>query len=70
MESDEYRTIHKETKYLGELLMLFEGEKWKGTSEILDTKVSINGEMLCWIIWKDREEFTRKLNSIIEEHRI
>lgn len=70
MESDEYRKVHKETKFIGDLPLLFEGEQWKGTPEILDTKVSINGEMLCWITWKDKEDFTKKLNDIIGEHRI
>lgn len=71
MESDEYRTVYKEHKYIGELPILFEGEHYKGDKHgILDTKVSINEKMLCWIIWKDRDEFLRKINNVIDEYRI
>ncbi len=61
--------IFKEEKNIGRLNIKFEGEQYSALP-ILDTKVSINGETLCWITWKDKDQFISKINNIIDEYQI
>ncbi len=60
--------FYTEIKSIGDLEIKFAGEEWE--KEILDTKVTINGKQLCWVVWREKEEFLRKLNNIIGEYRI
>lgn len=61
--------IHKKTFPIGRLEMILEGEQFPGSS-ILDTKVTINGETLCWISWPEKDEFQKKLNDLIHQYSI
>lgn len=68
MANDEPK-IHRETKSFGEVELLFEGEQYTG-GPIADTKVTIGGQLICWITWADRGSFTENLQAIVTEHRI
>jgi hypothetical protein len=57
------------TKTLGTLNVKFEGEQYSG-HPVLDTKVSINGEVICWITWNDRDSFMNELQSVISKYYI
>lgn len=57
------------SKMIGDLEITFTGEKYPG-DPILDTKVEINGEQLCWITWNDKENFFSELESTVEKYRI
>jgi len=59
---------YTEKHFIGDLEIMFQGEQWE--KEILDTKVTINGECLCWVTWNQKEEFLKKLQDTIEEYRI
>jgi hypothetical protein len=62
-------TILESTDSLGSVLQVkFTGENWGNGLE--DTEVKIEGYQLCWIMWKDKEEFLRALNEVIEKYRI
>jgi len=61
--------IHKEKTQLGNLPIEFEGEQFKG-SEILDTRVKLNGETLCWITWVNKDIFLRELSRTISKYEI
>lgn len=60
--------IYTETHQLGDLEVKFEGEQWD--REILDTRVTINGVTLCWIVWENREAFLDALQAVIQLYRI
>lgn len=39
-------------------------------NQLLDTKVSIAGQNLCWISYMDKEDFVRDLQAVITRYRI
>lgn len=59
----------KESGIIGDLNLKFEGDKFSG-QPILDTKVTINDETLCWISWPDKSKFEKELNEVISKYRI
>lgn len=64
----EPRTFN-DTATFGDFNLKFTGEQYSG-NPILDTKVELNGETLCWITWEERKEFARKLDDVLSEYRI
>lgn len=58
--------IRKET--IGDLDIRFESETYDGRPA--DTKVFVNGGLLCWICYDEIQEFLNKLQSAVSEHRI
>jgi len=50
--------------------LYFSGADWLDGRGLLDTRVSINGDTLCFITWNDRENFVKELNEVIEKYRI
>jgi len=58
-----------EIKAFGDSPLKFTGEKFD-SDPILDTKVELNDETLCWIVWKDREKFAKELNDVLSKYRI
>lgn len=53
---------------VGDLIFKLEGENWgKG---LQDTKVTINDQLLCWIQWKDKDDFLNELKDVISKYRI
>jgi len=66
MDEPKYYT---EKHYIGDLLFTFKGEKYPN-NPILDTKVYLNEQQLCWISWPQRDEFLKELNDTIEKFRI
>ena len=61
--------IFKTSSNFGDRYLRFEGEKY-GSDPILDTKVILNGETLCWIEWEKKEEFAKKLNEVLSQYMI
>ena len=58
----------RESCMIGDANVDLKGETWDG--QTLDIEVKINGKLLCWISWDQKEEFLSKLNTIISEYRI
>lgn len=38
--------------------------------EFLDTRVTIDGQPLCWITWKDVDNFANEINDVINKYAI
>lgn len=38
--------------------------------EVLDTQVKIGDQALCWIAGKDRREFIKEINQVINKFKI
>lgn len=70
METNEERKIIKETHIIGDTSILFEGELYYDVGETLDTKVSIDGTLLCWINWDDKTDFLSRINEVINKYKI
>lgn len=47
----------------------FECEK-DPEGEFLDTKVSLNKQVLCWISWSDVDGFKKELKAVINKYKI
>lgn len=61
--------IHHYEAQIGSCTIKFAGEQWEG-ERVLDTKVTINDEELCWIQWDDKEQFVIDLKRAIEPYFI
>lgn len=46
----------------------FKAEEWDGKT--LDTEVIINGALLCFITWPDREAFLKDLKEVVDKYII
>lgn len=57
------------THMVGDLQLSFRGEAWDDKG-FVDTEVKCNGNLLCWIVWPDKEKFVQELNAIISKYRI
>jgi len=53
---------------IGDLTILFECEPCDG--KYLDTKATINGELLCWISWPEIDNMILELNIVFSKYRI
>ena len=60
-------TITK-TKYVGDSALLFTCTNEGGG--LLDTKVEINDEPLCWITYSEIDKFTEELEDVVNKYRI
>lgn len=60
-----WKTRHES---FGDLKIRFESETYNGRPA--DTKVFINGNLLCWISYQEIDEFLTKLQNAVSEHRI
>jgi len=67
--SDNFPKISRDTKTVGDINIHFEGERYRGLP-VLDTRVSIGDNTLCWITWEDKEKFTKELDEVITKFRI
>jgi hypothetical protein len=60
--------IITQTHHVGDLSIQLDGENWGNGLE--DTKVSINGQLLCWVTWKEKDNFLNELKDVINKYRI
>jgi len=54
---------------IGDLIITLDGEQYKGLP-ILDTKVSIGNNTLCWISYPHKDDFLKELNDTISKYSI
>jgi len=54
---------------LGNLALRLTGEQYDD-GDILDTKVEVSGENLCYITWSEKEASVKELNEVIKKYRI
>ncbi len=59
----------KRNEQIGDLQIRFESEVWPG-SKPADTKVFVNGGLLCWICYDEIDDFLNKMNQVVNDHRI
>ncbi len=55
-------------KSFGNMTLVFTCEECEG--QYLDTKVTINGETLCWVSFPEIDTFVEKLDNTMSDHRI
>ncbi len=59
---------YQKTKQLGNLKITATSEVHLG--EILDTKIEIDGGVLCWVAGNECDEFIDKIQALIIQYRI
>lgn len=60
--------VISQTHYIGDLTLQLDGENWGNGLE--DTKVSIDGKLLCWIQWNEKDNFLNELKNVVSKYRI
>lgn len=61
-------TTREQTLQINDLEILFTSDVYDG--QILDTKVEINGETLCWIAGEGIQNFSSELKKLIQTFSI
>jgi len=59
---------HEITKLFGDIILTFKIHYYDG--EALDTAVMLGDKIICWISFKDKDEFMGELQSTISKYRI
>ena len=56
------------TTQVGHLTVSMESDVDNG--EVLDTKVEVEGSLLCYVAGNQRDKFIQKLQGLVDEYRI
>lgn len=59
---------HERSEHLEHAVIKFKGEQWDGKT--LDTEVTINGMLLCYISWPEKENFLKDLKEVVDKYII